>query len=255
MKAVAWYAGLAGIHDGYGRELGRLEAWGGGYTDPDYIAASPCHTCNLPQIRLEPVLRAHAEQLNPGGVRFNHELVGLEVIDDGAVATILDRDRDERYTLPARYVIAADGGRTVGNLLGIGMSGPRDVMKMVSVHMTADLSEWARDDDVLIRWLINPDFGGSFSGVLVPMGPQRWGPQSEEWVFHMQYATDDLEAMQRDKVFNACTPRSASPTSLRRCTRSAPGRWKVSSLTPSASARCFSPATPPTATRRRADSV
>ena len=200
MKAVAWYAGLAGNHDGYGRELGRLEAWGGGYTDPDYIAASPCHTCNLPQIRLEPVLRARAEQLNPCGVRFNHELVGLEVTADGAEATVVDRDRDERYTLTAQYVIAADGGRTVGNLLGIGMSGPRDVMKMVSVHMTADLSEWARDDDVLIRWLINPDFGGSFSGVLVPMGPQRWGPQSEEWVFHMQYATDDPDAMQRDKV-------------------------------------------------------
>lgn len=65
MKAVAWYAGLAGNHDGYGRELGRLEAWGGGYTDPDYIAASPCRTCNLPQIRLEPVLREHATRLNP----------------------------------------------------------------------------------------------------------------------------------------------------------------------------------------------
>ncbi len=80
------------------------------------------------------------------------------------------------------------------------MSGPRDVMKMVSVHMTADLSAWARDDDVLIRWLINPDFGGSFSGVLVPMGPDSWGPRSEEWVFHMQYATDDLAGMQRDKI-------------------------------------------------------
>ncbi|WP_295692349.1 FAD-dependent monooxygenase [Lapillicoccus sp.] len=30
MKATGWYAGLAGPHDGYGRELGRLEAWGGG---------------------------------------------------------------------------------------------------------------------------------------------------------------------------------------------------------------------------------
>jgi hypothetical protein len=40
MQATAWYAGLAGPHDGYGREIGRLEAWGEGYTDPDYIAAS-----------------------------------------------------------------------------------------------------------------------------------------------------------------------------------------------------------------------
>jgi len=44
MQATGWYAGLAGPHDGYGREIGRLEAWGGGYTDPDYIAASACRT-------------------------------------------------------------------------------------------------------------------------------------------------------------------------------------------------------------------
>lgn len=202
MKAVAWYAGLAGNHDEYGRELGRLEAWGGGYTDPDYIAASPCRTCNLPQIRLEPVLREHATRLNPHGVRFNHELIALDVNQSDAVATIRDKDDDVEYRVSARFVIAADGGRTVGRLLDVGMSGPRDVMKMVSVHMTADLSAWARDDEVLIRWLVNPDFGGSFSGVLVPMGPERWGRHSEEWVFHMQYATDDPEAMQPNKVLD-----------------------------------------------------
>ena len=40
------------------------------------------------------------------------------------------------------------------------------------------------------------------SGVLVPMGPEHWGPASEEWVFHMQYATDDPDAMQEDKVLD-----------------------------------------------------
>ena len=40
MKATGWYAGVTGSHDGYGRCLGRLEVWGGGYTDPDFIAAS-----------------------------------------------------------------------------------------------------------------------------------------------------------------------------------------------------------------------
>jgi 2,4-dichlorophenol 6-monooxygenase len=57
MKACAWYAGITGPHDGYGRRLARLEVWGGGYTDPDFIAASPFHTTNLPQSRLEPLLK------------------------------------------------------------------------------------------------------------------------------------------------------------------------------------------------------
>ena len=200
MRATGWYAGLTGPHDGYGRKLGELEVWGGGYTDPDYVAASPCRTCNLPQIRLEPVLKEHAEKLNPGGVRFNHELVDLVQDADGVTATVRDKDSDSTYGVRAQYLIAADGGRTVGKLVGVEMNGPRDIMKMVSIHMTADLSQWATDDDVLIRWLVNPDFGGSWSGVLVPMGPDHWGPASEEWVFHMQYATDDPDAMQEEKV-------------------------------------------------------
>lgn len=200
MRATGWYAGLAGKNEDYGQRLGSLEVWGGGYTDPDYIAASPCRTCNLPQIRLEPVLRAHAEKLNPGNVRFHNELIDLVQDEDGATATILDKDAGTEYTVRAQYVIGADGGRLVGKLVGVELNGPRDIMRLVSVHMTADLSQWATDDDVLIRWLVNPDFGGAWSGVLVPMGPDHWGPQSEEWVFHMQYATDDPAAMQPDKV-------------------------------------------------------
>ncbi|MGW4442093.1 FAD-dependent monooxygenase [Streptomyces sp. NPDC004682] len=200
MRASAWYAGLAGPHENYGRKLGELEAWGGGYTDPDYVAASPCRTCNLPQIRLEPVLKEHAEKLNPGGVRFHHELVDLVQDRDGVTATVRDKDTDTTYQVRSRYLIAADGGRTVGRLVGVEMRGQRDIMKMLSIHMSADLSPWATDDDVLIRWLVNPDFGGSFSGVLVPMGPDHWGPASEEWVFHMQYATGDPDAMKEEKV-------------------------------------------------------
>jgi hypothetical protein len=81
------------------------------------------------------------------------------------------------------------------------MSGQTGLLRMVSVHLTADLSAWASDDDVLIRWMVNPDFGGSFaSGVLVPMGPERWGPRSEEWVFHQQRQPDDPDAHDAAKV-------------------------------------------------------
>jgi 2,4-dichlorophenol 6-monooxygenase len=203
MRATAWYAGVAGDDPNYGRELGRLEVWGGGYTDPDYVAASPCRTSNLPQLRLEPILKAHAESLGHSDIRFNHELLGIDQDADGVTATVLDRATDERYTVRSDYLLGADGGHVVGQSVGIAMSGPRDLMKLVSVHLGADLSEWLTDDEVLIRWLVNPDFGGSWaSGILVPMGPDHWGTKSEEWVFHMQYATDDPEAMQEDKVMD-----------------------------------------------------
>lgn len=200
MRYTGWYAGLRGDHDGFGRQLGRLEAWGGGYSDPDYIAASPCATSNLPQIRLEPLLRTRAEELAPRGIRFNHELIAIEADDNGVTATVVDHGDESEYMVRAKYLVAADGGRTVGRMLGIEMSGPRDLLKMVSVHITADLSPWLSDDQVLIRWFVNPDFGGSWSGVLVAMGPDNWGTKSEEWVFHMQYATDDLDAMKDERV-------------------------------------------------------
>jgi 2,4-dichlorophenol 6-monooxygenase len=202
MQATAWYAGLAGPHDGYGREIGRLEAWGAGYTDPDYIAASACRTANLPQIRLEPILRKHAETLaGLDKVRFNHDMLSFAQHADGVTAQVLDKHTGDTYEVRCGYLLGCDGGRTVGKLLGIQMEGVRDVMNMVSVHMTADLSRWARDPEVLIRWLVNPDFGGMWaSGVLVPMGPDHWGPNSEEWVFHLQYSVDDADAMDQAKV-------------------------------------------------------
>ena len=201
MKATAWYAGVAGPHDGYGRRLGRLEVWGGGYTDPDFIAASPCRTANLPQIRLEPVLKAHAETFSEATIRFHHELVGLQQDAGGVTATILDRDAGEHYRVRCSYLIGADGGRNVGDLVGIQLSGPTNRMQMVSTHMSADLSAYLADPDVLIRWLVNPDFGGSWaSGVLVAMGSDHWGPQSEEWVFHLQFAAGDADALDAGKV-------------------------------------------------------
>jgi 2,4-dichlorophenol 6-monooxygenase len=201
MRRTAWYAGLTGPHDGYGRQIGSIEAWGGGYVDPMYVEASGYRSANLPQIRLEPLLRARAEELNPGGVRFHHELVALTEHGDHALAKVKDHSNGAEYVVRARYVIGADGGRTVGRCVGIELSGQRKVVSMVSIHMTADLSAWAKDEDVLIRWMVNPDFGGSFaSGVLVPMGPERWGTKSEEWVFHQQYQPDDPDAQDSAKV-------------------------------------------------------
>ncbi len=83
MQATAWYAGLAGSHPNAGRRIARLEAWGAGGRDLAWAAASACRSTNLPQVRLEPILKARAEELAPGRVRFAHELVELEQDAEG----------------------------------------------------------------------------------------------------------------------------------------------------------------------------
>ena len=78
MSAMGWYAGFAGPDPDFGRLIGKVESWGCGYTNLNWIQASPCRSANLPQIRLEPIMKARAEELNPGRIRFHHELIELE---------------------------------------------------------------------------------------------------------------------------------------------------------------------------------
>ncbi len=191
MRATAWYAGFAGPREEYGRSIGRMACWGDGYRDPNWVRASPCRSANLPQIRLEPILRRHAEERAEADVRFGHELVDLEQAGDEVLATIEDRGSGERLRVRSRFALGCDGGRTVGARIGAVMEGPTDLASNVSVHLSADLSPWMDDDEVLLRWYINPDIGDPLSCVLVPMGPERWGARSEEWVFHLIFPLGD----------------------------------------------------------------
>jgi 2,4-dichlorophenol 6-monooxygenase len=198
MRATAWYAGFAGPQTNAGRLIARMNAWGGGGSDPHWVAASACLPTNLPQIRLEPLLKQRAEELAPDGVRFGHELLDFEQTPDHVLARVRDHARRVDYTVRASYLLACDGGRTVGPKLGIALEGLRDVAKEVSVYMSADLSRWANDPDVLIRWIWLP--GTAALSVLVPMGPKHWGPESEEWVFHLNYPHEDPRALDDVRV-------------------------------------------------------
>lgn len=185
MAAMAWYAGFAGPDPDSGRLICKLETWGCNYTNVNWVQASPCKTANLPQIRLEPIMKARAEELNPGAVRFHHELVQLDQDSTGATALIRNHDSGTEYRVRAQYVLGCDGGRTIPKLVGIPYEGLGVVAQVATAHVTADLSQLAQDPDVLIRWTWCPSIGEM--ATLVPMGPDHWGPDSEEWVFHVSY--------------------------------------------------------------------
>ena len=192
MAATAYYAGFAGPEPDYGRRLMRLESWGAGGEDEFWRVASPCRQMNLPQIRLEPLLRARAEELAPGRIRFGHELIDLEQDEDGAQALIRDSASGREYTVRCDYLLGADGGRLVHRLIGVEYEGLGVVTQTATLHVAADFSRWARDPDVLIRWIYSPQAGVLV--VMVPMGPKRWGPESEEWVIHLNYPVDCAES-------------------------------------------------------------
>jgi 2,4-dichlorophenol 6-monooxygenase len=192
MSATAFYAGFAGPEADYGRRLVRLESWGAGGEDDSWRAASPCRQLNLPQIRLEPLMKARAEELSPGRIRFGHELIGLEQDDDGVRARVRDNGSGREYTVKCDYLIGADGGRLIARLIGVEYEGLGVVTQTATLHVSADFSRWASDPDVLIRWIYSPQAGVLV--VMVPMGPKRWGPDSEEWVIHLNYPIGTAES-------------------------------------------------------------
>lgn len=203
-RGFGWYTGLGGggPPDAHGRRIAFTEAYGGGYADPDYIAASPYGTTNLPQIRLEPILKAHAEESPHATVRFNHELLDLAQDGQGVTATVQDLARGETYRVRAAYLLGADGGRTVAELVGIEMGGAARLKKMVMVHISADLSAYFRDPEAEVRWVFNPEHPEHlhFAIVMVAMGPDHWGHESEEWNVCMAFAPDDQEPSDVDIV-------------------------------------------------------
>lgn len=198
MSHAGWYAGLAGDREEYGRRCGTVEAWGAGGANPAWAAASACRPANLPQIRLEPLLRRRAEELAPGCVHFGHEVTGFEEDGGGVTATVVNRARGSAYRVRARYLLACDGGRLIGPSLGVGMEGADDIARMVSVHFSADLSELLEDDEVLVRWLWLPESGVGVS--LVPMGPRNWGRRSEEWVVHLNGSEEASSSVDDEAV-------------------------------------------------------
>ena len=139
MANTVWATSFAG------QELGRLYAWG---NDParisDYAQASPSQMCDLPQTLFEPILLGEAARLG-ASIRFSNTLVDFAQDDSGVTATVRDARLDTDYEVRARYMIGADGGRSlVADKLGLQMIGETGIGTAINVLFDADLTEYAR---------------------------------------------------------------------------------------------------------------
>ncbi|KAI0009257.1 FAD-binding monooxygenase [Xylariaceae sp. FL0662B] len=201
---TAWYTDIGPT----GREIYRRPAWTG--HAELYAAASPADYICLPQIRAEPILLRRARALNPDGLFHRSEVVDVQehAGDDDRDSThvsvfVQHADGPEAKEYRARFVIGADGGRFLVDRLQIPWEGERDVLRMISVHFRAPVSEH-HDPRQLITWLINPNRGGTIgTGYLYHLGPyplrKTSGPGSEEWMFAFAAAPEDLAGLEVGK--------------------------------------------------------
>ncbi len=136
--------------------------------------ASPTYTLLCSQDRLEPLLRSHAERLNPGRIHFGTRLTALHVDAEHASAELVTGNR--RHLLAARWVVAADGARSsVREQLGIAMTGPTEVSHNLNILFDADLGAHVADRLSAVYTISRPDLHGTFLAV----------DNERRWLFNM----------------------------------------------------------------------
>ncbi|MEU1407684.1 FAD-dependent monooxygenase [Streptomyces sp. NPDC005728] len=148
---------------------------------------SPTSWCLCSQNDLEPVLLDSARELG-GDLRYFHQMESFAQDADGVTATVLDRTTEERYTVRADYLVAADGPRSpVRRALGIGQTGPGDLFANVSVTFrSAGLADIVGDRHFICCYLTHPDADGA----LLPVD------NKERWVFHAPWHPEHGETLE-----------------------------------------------------------
>lgn len=189
MRAV-WMTSLGGDGPLERQELFSIDLNGEGEFRPLYEKDSPELSAGLGQYLLEPLLRSHAESKPLGSVAFGHELIDLREDGAGVEATIRDTETGQTHTVRAQYVIAADGGRTVGPMLGAEMVGRTGLAEMLSIYFRADLSSYLTDD-VMAWWFVGPKHGTWAGGSLIKAGPGVWDRHSPTWTIHFMFPEGD----------------------------------------------------------------
>ena len=169
-----------------GHELGRFHRV---FTAPAGGAANPWQTPELPhliaQIFLEPILKAKAEQRDGVSVRFGWRLLSFAADESGVRALVESVENGEQREIHARYLIAADGARSlVRQHLGIDMHGEDGGVErafmagtMLSYFIRApELYAASGRKPAIINWILNHEVRGFFF------------PQDgrELWIVHYQ---------------------------------------------------------------------
>jgi 2-polyprenyl-6-methoxyphenol hydroxylase-like FAD-dependent oxidoreductase len=135
------------------------------------FSATTAETCD--QDRLEPILRAHAEQLG-ADVRFGTELVALEAGETEVRARVRELATGREEAITAAYAIAADGtGGKTYERLGLARRGPGVLQHWMNLIFHTDLQP------VLAGRKITSAFVTDVNGSIVP--------REDRWLLAVQY--------------------------------------------------------------------
>ncbi|WLI08831.1 FAD-dependent monooxygenase [Pseudomonas sp. FP597] len=176
-----------------GKELGRLPY---GANDPkrrsDYLLASPCEQCDLPQHLLEPILLGRA--VSQGShVRFDSQYLSHQQDPDGVVVQVSDRLSGSEYSIRCKYLLGADGANSkVAADLQLPMEGKMGKSGSISIILRADLSQYVAHRPGYLWWMLQPgaDIGGIGMGLLRMVRP--WNEWQIVWGYDINGPAPEL---------------------------------------------------------------
>ncbi|MFI2203295.1 FAD-dependent oxidoreductase [Streptomyces sp. NPDC020192] len=203
-----------------GQEIGRIRSWGTGPASAtEYASKSPCEMIDLPQTYLEPILASNAASRG-AKVRFDTEFIGFTQDADGVTASLRDRVRGDEFTVRARYLIGADGGRsTVAEQLGLPFDGRMAKAGSMNIVFKADLTRYCAHRPSVLYWVLRPgaETGGIGMGLVRMVRP--WNEWLLVWGYDIEQPppeVDEKAARQivRDLVGDPDLPVEITSTSL-----------------------------------------
>jgi 2,4-dichlorophenol 6-monooxygenase len=167
-----------------GDEIGRITSWGtGDRSATEYRASSPSPLVDLPQTYLEPILVTNAAARG-AKVRMDTEFLSYTQDDSGVTVSLRDRVRDDEYTVRARYLVGADGGRSlVAEQAGLPIAGQTGKAGSMNITFTADLSRYVAHRPSVLYWVMRP--GAHMGGI--GMGLVRMVRPWNEWLLVWGY--------------------------------------------------------------------
>lgn len=167
-----------------GEEIGRILTWGNHPArQADHVLASPSSMCDIPQTYLEPIL-VNAAAKRGTHIRFSTEYLSHTQDDTGVTATVRDRLSGEVYKIRAKYMIGADGARSIiQQELGLPMEGKMDIAGSMNITFKADLARYVVNRPSVLYWVIQPgsNIGGIGAGAVRMVRP--WN----EWLIIWGY--------------------------------------------------------------------
>lgn len=187
-----------------GEEIGRILTWG---THParhgDYRLASPSLNCDIPQTYLEPILVRNAT-VRGTQTRFSTEYLSHTQDADGVTVQVRDRLLGVQYAVRARYLIGADGARSmVAADLDLPMQGEMDIAGSMNITFTADLQRLVGHRPSVLYWVIQPgaNVGGIGAGLVRMVRP--WNQWLIVWGYDITQVPPQVdEAAAREIVRN-----------------------------------------------------